>query len=115
MLKLCLSLLLGAFLVACSASVGEPVLVETTIAPEVTITIENLTDEPVTLLASSNIGATVRVDGAPLVNRLKLAEIVIQPGESFTHSWGDITEAIAISGYVELEIEGEIVRMNATF
>lgn len=113
MWKFGLTFLLGFLLVGCSAS--EPVTVATTIAPEVTIEISNHTEHPIALLGTSNIGATMNVGGSPVVNRLKLEEAVIEPGATFSHSWGDISEAIAISGYVEVEIQGEVVRLNATF
>ena len=117
MLKGILIIMASLFLGACSGTNESewPVVLTTTIAPEVTLDIRNDSGLPLTVRATSSIGATVRKNGEAVVNQLMIKELVIEPHSSFTFNWGAIDEAIAIAGTVDLILDGEEFRLGATF
>ncbi|MCL1948921.1 MAG: hypothetical protein FWF59_04235 [Turicibacter sp.] len=117
MLKFFMYLSMIFVLGACSQQVEpkDQVLVTTTVLPEVTVTIQNNSSYTITVLATSSIGATTSVDGNSVVTRLPFEEVVIGPGEDYIISWDEVEGAIAIAGNVDVLIDGEIHRLNATF
>jgi len=114
MLKFVLFLAGGLFLGACIQQEVSPqnqIHLTTTVTPEVTVTIRNDSQYPVTVLATSAIGATLPTG----VTRLPVAEVVIEAGDSFVINWGALEEAVAIAGNVDFLLNGEEFRLNATF